>query len=82
MPPGGDGGLHLHANEDESMHLLPISRWRINAARWDAEAKAISFIVPGHQYRLQKAASVTVSISLSVSAQPPRCRIGNQAATA
>jgi mannose-6-phosphate isomerase-like protein (cupin superfamily) len=22
MPPGGDGGLHLHANEDESMHLL------------------------------------------------------------
>ena len=22
MPPGGDGGLHLHTNEDESMHLL------------------------------------------------------------
>jgi len=22
MPPGGDGGLHLHATEDESMHLL------------------------------------------------------------
>src|SRR5258708_35972098 len=22
MPPGGDGGLHLHANEAESMHLL------------------------------------------------------------
>lgn len=22
MTPGGDGGLHLHANEDESMHLL------------------------------------------------------------
>jgi hypothetical protein len=22
MPLGGDGGLHLHANEDESMHLL------------------------------------------------------------
>jgi hypothetical protein len=22
MPPGGDGGLHLHANEDESIHLL------------------------------------------------------------
>ena len=22
MPPGGDGGLHLHGNEDESMHLL------------------------------------------------------------
>jgi hypothetical protein len=22
MPPGGDGGLHLHANEDESMDLL------------------------------------------------------------
>ncbi len=22
MPPDGDGGLHLHANEDESMHLL------------------------------------------------------------
>lgn len=22
MPPGGDGGLHLHANEDKSMHLL------------------------------------------------------------
>ncbi|HUC17596.1 MAG TPA: cupin domain-containing protein [Acetobacteraceae bacterium] len=22
MPPGGDGGLHLHRNEDESMHLL------------------------------------------------------------
>src|ERR1700742_767703 len=22
MPPGGDGGLHVHANEDESMHLL------------------------------------------------------------
>ena len=22
MPPGGDGGLHLHVNEDESMHLL------------------------------------------------------------
>jgi mannose-6-phosphate isomerase-like protein (cupin superfamily) len=22
MPPGGDGGLHMHAHEDESMHLL------------------------------------------------------------
>ena len=22
MPPGGDGGLHVHAKEDESMHLL------------------------------------------------------------
>jgi mannose-6-phosphate isomerase-like protein (cupin superfamily) len=22
MPPGGDGGLHVHTNEDESMHLL------------------------------------------------------------
>jgi len=22
MPPGGDGRLHLHTNEDESMHLL------------------------------------------------------------
>lgn len=22
MPPGGDGGLHVHALEDESMHLL------------------------------------------------------------
>ena len=22
MPPGGDGGLHLHANEGEAMHLL------------------------------------------------------------
>lgn len=22
MPPGGDGGLHVHHNEDESMHLL------------------------------------------------------------
>jgi mannose-6-phosphate isomerase-like protein (cupin superfamily) len=22
MPPDGDGGLHMHANEDESMHLL------------------------------------------------------------
>jgi mannose-6-phosphate isomerase-like protein (cupin superfamily) len=22
MPPGGDGGLHVHANEDEAMHLL------------------------------------------------------------
>jgi mannose-6-phosphate isomerase-like protein (cupin superfamily) len=22
MPPGGDGGLHIHTNEDESMHLL------------------------------------------------------------
>jgi len=22
MPPGGDGGLHVHRNEDESMHLL------------------------------------------------------------
>jgi mannose-6-phosphate isomerase-like protein (cupin superfamily) len=22
MPPGGDGGLHVHANEDESMHLV------------------------------------------------------------
>jgi mannose-6-phosphate isomerase-like protein (cupin superfamily) len=22
MPPGGDGGLHIHTNEDETMHLL------------------------------------------------------------
>ena len=22
MPPGGDGGLHIHLREDESMHLL------------------------------------------------------------
>jgi mannose-6-phosphate isomerase-like protein (cupin superfamily) len=22
MPPGGDGGLHVHANDDESMHML------------------------------------------------------------
>jgi mannose-6-phosphate isomerase-like protein (cupin superfamily) len=22
MPPGGDGGLHLHTHEDESVHLL------------------------------------------------------------
>src|SRR5882757_9931957 len=22
MPPGGDGGLHVHANEDETLHLL------------------------------------------------------------
>ena len=22
MPPGGDGGLHLHTREDESVHLI------------------------------------------------------------
>jgi len=22
MPPGGDGGLHVHMQEDETMHLL------------------------------------------------------------
>ena len=42
MPPGGDGGLHVHLREDESVHLLESQiEMTIGEKAFDLEAGRI-----------------------------------------
>ena len=44
MPPGGDGGLHVHLREDESVHLLERQlEMTIGEKVFDLEAGRILF---------------------------------------